>query len=92
MRFDFTKDEHDFFVEHCRFNPENGEIVIFEMRCAGKSIVEISLATNMSTATVSRRISNIKNKMQRVKPDNFLIIGNRSHMQQWERREKRGIS
>ena len=86
MRFDFTKDEHDFFVEHCRFNLENGELVIFEMRCAGKSIVEISLATNMSTATVSRRISNIKNKMQRVKPDNFLIIGNRSHVRQCERR------
>ena len=28
MRFDFTKDEHDFFVEHCRFNPENGELAI----------------------------------------------------------------
>ena len=92
MRFDFTKDEHDFFVEHCRFNLENGERVIFETRCAGNSIVEIALATNMTTATGSRRISNIKNKMQRGKPDNFLISGNRSHVRQWERREKRGIS
>ena len=92
MRFDFTKDEHDFFVEHCRFNLENGELMIFEMRCAGKSIVEISLATNMSTSTVSRRISNIKSKIQRVKLDDFLIIENISHVRQWSRRESRGVS
>lgn len=65
MSFDFVQSEYDYLLQNCRFNERNGERQIFEMRCDGCSIVEISMKLHMSIATVNRRISSIKRKIMR---------------------------
>ena len=66
MLFDFVQSEYDYLLKNCRFNERNGEKQIFEMRCAGRSIVEISMKLNLSVPTVNRRIAAIKRKIMRV--------------------------
>lgn len=44
----------------------DAERQIFELRARGKTITEISLAINISTSAVNRRIRSIKNKMDRI--------------------------
>lgn len=66
MSFDFVQSEYDYLLQNCRFNERNGERQIFEMRCEGCSIVEISMKLNLSIPTVNRRIVAIKRKIMRV--------------------------
>ena len=65
MSFDFLQSEYEYLLKNCRFNERNGEREIFEMRCDGCSIVEISMKTNLSVPTVNRRIASIKRKITR---------------------------
>lgn len=48
----------------CNFTDD--ERAVFDLRVAGHSRIEISAALNMSTATVDRRIKNIKRKIHKV--------------------------
>ena len=64
LKGEFTKPECDRFRELCNFTED--ERKVFDLRVAGKSVVEISLALCMGEATVKRRIKGIKNKIYRV--------------------------
>ena len=67
-RFDFSKSEYEKICEECMLNEE--ERVILRLRCQGKSSVEIlhsleELGIPMSSATLSRKINKIDNKIKR---------------------------
>lgn len=64
LKGEFIKPECDRFRELCNFTED--ERKVFDLRVAGKSVVEISLALCMGEATVKRRIKGIKNKIYRV--------------------------
>lgn len=64
LKGEFTKPECDRFRELCNFTED--ERKVFDLRVAGKSVIEISLALCMGEATVKRRIKGIKNKIYRV--------------------------
>ncbi len=64
IRKEFTKSECDFFRRECNFTDE--EQAVFDTRVKGASIVEISQKLNISTATVNRRIRDIKRKILKV--------------------------
>lgn len=63
LKGEFTKPECDRFRELCNFTED--ERKIFDLRVKGKTIVEISMALPMSTATVERRLRAIKRKIYR---------------------------
>jgi DNA-binding NarL/FixJ family response regulator len=63
-KFDFTKQEYDFFVDNCFFSER--EELIFYMRQKSKSIIEISLELNVSESTVKRTIKNIHKKIYKI--------------------------
>lgn len=64
LKTDLTKLECDKCRELCNFTED--ELSVFNLKTKNKSIVEISLALNMSESAVSRRLSNIKKKVARV--------------------------
>lgn len=67
MTLDFTKPELEYIKENANFTIE--ELTIFEMltgKYGRETIVYISNKMNLSTATVSRRIKNIKSKIKRL--------------------------
>ena len=67
MTLDFTKPELEYIKENANFTVE--ELTIFEMltgKYGRETIVYIANKTNLSTATVSRRIKKIKNKIKRL--------------------------
>lgn len=64
LKTDFVEREVEFFRRACNFTPEEREV--FDLRTRGKSVVEISLSLNLSTATVNRRLRAVKNKILRV--------------------------
>ena len=67
MTLDFTKPELEYIKENANFTVE--ELTIFEMltgKYGRETIVYIADKTNLSTATVSRRIKKIKNKIKRL--------------------------
>lgn len=67
MTLDFTKPELDYIKENANFTIE--ELTIFEMltgKYGRETIVYIANKTNLSTATVSRRIKKIKSKIKRL--------------------------
>ncbi len=64
MRFDFTRTEYDYLKQELMLNDELSEIL--ELKIKGYSIVEISMKLNISTATVSRRLKEIKGKIKKV--------------------------
>ena len=67
MTLDFTKPELEYIKENANFNIE--ELTIFEMltgKYGRETIVYIANKTNLSTATVSRRIKKIKNKIKKL--------------------------
>ena len=66
-KIDYTTEELNELIEKCNFNEENGEIEILKLRNKGKSLTSISLELNMSISTISRRISSIKNKINKIK-------------------------
>nr|DAE06030.1 MAG TPA: helix-turn-helix protein [Siphoviridae sp. ctsxw88] len=61
MNLDFSSKEYEYLLTHCPFTDD--EKIVFDMRRHGKSIIEISLAMNLSDRTVKRRISSIKRKI-----------------------------
>lgn len=64
---DFTKPELDYIKENANFTIE--EMNIFKMltgKYGRETIVYIANKTNLSTATVSRRIKKIKNKIKKL--------------------------
>ena len=64
MRFDFTKTEYEYLKEELMLNDEYAAIL--ELKIKGCSIVEISMELNISTATVSRRLKEIRKKIKKV--------------------------
>lgn len=67
MTLDFTKPELDYIKENANFTVE--ELTIFEMltgKYGRETIVYIANKTNLSTATVSRRIKKIKSKIKKL--------------------------
>ena len=67
MTLDFTKPELEYIKENANFTIE--ELTIFEMltgKHGRETIVYIANKTNLSTATVSRRIKKIKSKIKRL--------------------------
>ena len=67
VMLDFTKPELEYIKENANFTVE--ELTIFEMltgKYGRETIVYIANKTNLSTATVSRRIKKIKSKIKRL--------------------------
>lgn len=67
VMLDFTKPELEYIKENANFTIE--ELTIFEMltgKYGREKIVYIANKTNLSTATVSRRIKKIKSKIKRL--------------------------
>lgn len=67
MTLDFTKPEIDYIKANANFTIE--ELTIFEMltgKYGRETIVYIANKTNLSTATVSRRIKKIKSKIKKL--------------------------
>lgn len=66
-KFDFTQPELDYILNYARFNEIQTRVFNRLTDKKGRqSIVQISLEENISTATVSRIIKQIKNKIIRV--------------------------
>lgn len=63
-KFDFTKDEYEMMRDKLMLNDELSTIL--KMKIQGCSIVEMSIKLNISEATVSRRISEIKKKIKKI--------------------------
>lgn len=61
---DMTELERERYRKFAGFT--DSERQVFDLRARGKTIVEISLEINLSTATVNRRIRSIKAKMNRI--------------------------
>lgn len=64
LKTDLTEPECERYRRKCNFTDE--ERAVFDLRVKGRSIVEISQKLNLSETTVSRRLRNIKNKIQRL--------------------------
>lgn len=67
VMLDFTKPELEYIKENANFTIE--ELSIFEMltgKYGRETIVYIANQTNLSTATVSRRIKKIKSKIKKL--------------------------
>ena len=67
IMLDFTKPELEYIKENANFTIE--ELTIFEMltgKYERETIVYIANKTNLSTATVSRRIKKIKSKIKKL--------------------------
>jgi DNA-binding NarL/FixJ family response regulator len=60
-RFGYGYAEYQRLLEQCPFTDE--ERRVFDLRRRGKSVVEISMALNMSPRTVGRRLDSVKNKI-----------------------------
>ena len=60
----YTEEELNNIIMKGNFNKENGELEVLRLWNEGKSQLSMSMALNMSTATISRRISSIKNKIK----------------------------
>ena len=67
INFDFTKQELEFILENARFNEIQRKVFNRLTDIDGRqSIVKISIEENISTATVSRIIKQIKKKILRL--------------------------
>ena len=67
ITLDFTKPELKYIKENANFTVE--ELTIFEMltgKYGRETIIYIANKTNLSTATVSRRIKKIKSKIKKL--------------------------
>jgi DNA-binding NarL/FixJ family response regulator len=62
-RFGYKYAEYQRLIEQCPFTDE--ERRVFDLRRRGKSVIEISMALNMSPRTVGRRLDSVKNKIAR---------------------------
>jgi len=64
FKFDFTKDEYDYFIEQCPFTEE--ELKVFEMRRRGKSVCYMAQQLNVCERTVKRRIKSVHRKIMKL--------------------------
>ena len=64
LKHDLTTPEADRLRALCNFSDE--ERKIFDLRIKDKSVVEISMALNLSTASVKRRLQSISRKVEKV--------------------------
>jgi DNA-binding NarL/FixJ family response regulator len=67
VHINYTEQELNEIINKCNFNKDNGEIEVLKMYNDGKSNLAMSLALNMSTATISRRVKKIKEKIKMIK-------------------------
>lgn len=61
---DFVEWELQKFRDECNFSEE--ELAVFEMKAKDKSIVQISMALNISESKVSVIVARIKKKIKKV--------------------------
>lgn len=67
VKFDFTKKELEFILENARFNEIQRKVFNRLTDIRGRqSIIQISMEENISTATVSRVIKQIKTKILKI--------------------------
>ena len=67
MNYDFTKAELEFINENANFNETQQEVFNRLTDKHGRqSIVQISMEMNLSTATISRIIKQVKNKILKI--------------------------
>jgi predicted transcriptional regulator len=67
MNYDFTKAELEFINENSNFNETQQEVFNRLTDKHGRqSIVQISMEMNLSTATISRIIKQVKNKILKI--------------------------
>lgn len=64
MKFDFTKCEFDYFIEHAGFTDQ--EITILNYKRKGWYNLEIAVQMDYSEATILRRVKSIKKKIIKV--------------------------
>ena len=64
LKHDLTAPEADRFRALCNFTDEEQQV--FDLRIKGKSVVEISMALSMSTASTKRRLHAISRKVGKV--------------------------
>lgn len=62
-RFDFSYKEYQKLIEKCAFNDE--ELKIIEYKRKGESNTYICMNLNLSSATLTRRIKRIANKIKK---------------------------
>ena len=67
VKFDFTKPEKEYILENANFTEEQEKVFTrLTDRKGRQSIIQISMEENISTATVSRIIKQIKKKIYRL--------------------------
>ena len=64
LKHDLTTPEADRLRALCNFTDE--ELQVFDLRIRAKTVVEISMAANISEATVKRRLRSIRDKTTKV--------------------------
>lgn len=64
LKHDLTTPEADRLRALCNFTDEERQV--FDLRIRAKTVVEISMAANMSEATVKRRLCSIRKKTEKV--------------------------
>ena len=64
LKRDLTEPECEKYRALCNFTDD--ELEIFNLRVKNKSLIEISILTHQSEATINRRLQNIKKKILRV--------------------------
>ena len=64
LKTDLTTPEADRLRALCNFTDEERQV--FDLRIRGKSVVEISMALNLSTASTKRRLQSISRKICKV--------------------------
>lgn len=64
IRKDLTGAEVDKLCALCNFTDD--ELAVFELLARGKSLVYVSMHTNLSPRTVDRRVSAVKAKVAKV--------------------------
>lgn len=62
-KFDFSYNEYQKLIEKCAFNSE--ELQIIEYKRKGESNTYICMKMNLSSATLTRRIRKIANKIKK---------------------------
>ena len=64
LKKDLTAPEAERLRALCNFSDEERQV--FDLRIRDKSVVEISMALNLSPATIKRRLQSIRRKIDRV--------------------------
>ena len=64
IKKDLTAPEADRLRALCNFSDEEREV--FDLRIRDKSVVEISMALNLSVSSTKRRLSSIRAKVEKV--------------------------